>query len=187
MSPIDGTVPKARNARELSLIAHIYQRVPSFCVIQKNEGLGLSTLFNITTANSGMDLLRIKESSSDPRTVLEQRLENDWAPLMEGKYLTNYSCRNSTFRGCTRDEMLKGSPKRIPCGADGRSVEPILPRWWMRTGQIRDRMHQLGIKGPWMLGFCDVTNSEHQRTAICSFMPATAAAPTKHRHDKLFN
>jgi len=178
MSPIDGTVPKARNAAELGLIAHIYRRVPPFCSIQASKGMGPATIFNITTANAGMDLLRPDESFADTRLVFASRVSDNWVPLMEGKYVANYSCRNSTFKGCSMEEILKGSSKRVPSGEDGRSGEPAMPRWWMRSEQVSERIRQLGIKTRWMLGFCDVTNSENQRTALCSFLPTTAASHT---------
>ncbi|OKI75216.1 Eco57I restriction-modification methylase domain-containing protein [Streptomyces sp. CB02414] len=198
INPNTGTLPAFRTQRDADITAGVYRRLPVLWNEGRRDGnpwgMAFKNLFNMTDDS---DLFRSRERLEDEGWELRgnvfERGEERMLPLYEAKMVDFFNHRAADVVKSLTAVNRQNQPRYLlseELQDPGRLALPL--NWIQQDGQIPTRRNNKGvlIKGielrlteehwdhDWLCGWCDVTASTNERTAIPAFLPRTAVGHT---------
>ncbi|MGQ4373834.1 DNA methyltransferase [Streptomyces sp. SAS_267] len=194
ISPNTGTLPVFRTQRDADITAGVYQRIPVLWNEGRRDGnpwdLTFKNLFNMTDDS---DLFRSRERLEaegwELRGNVFERGGERMLPLYEAKMVDFFNHRAADVVKSLTAVNRQNQPKYIPTEELQDPARPAQPlKWIQQDGTIPTRRNNkdVHVKGvelrlaeenwnhDWLCGWCDVTASTNERTAIPAFLPRTA-------------
>lgn len=198
LSPNTGTLPIFRTRRDADLVLSVYRRFPVLSKESMEGGgeWGIDFKYLFRNANDG-DLLRTQEQllneGWEPDGNAFVRDGERMLPVYEAKMVDFYNhraadvvrsdtavSRQNQPRYLTATELA--DPKRfaVPLNwVDGRGRIPARRKGKdVEVAGLSARLDDVKWRREWLCGWCDVTASTNERTAIPSFIPRTAVVHT---------
>nr|WP_062338849.1 DNA methyltransferase [Herbidospora sakaeratensis] len=198
ISPNTGSLPIFRTRRDADLTLAIYRRLP----VLSNESLGggnpwpIEFKYLFRNANDG-DLLRTREELEAEGWELQKNVfvrgEGKMLPLYEAKMVDFFNHRAADVVKSETAVNRQNQPRYLDTDSlkdAGRSVVSlnwIDQRDWipvrrkdkeLKVPGISPRLNDVKWERSWLCGWCDVTSSTNERTAIPAFIPRTAVIHT---------
>lgn len=194
INPNSGTLPIFRTRRDADLTADIYRRIP----VLWNEterggnpwGITFKRLFDMTDDS---DLFRTREELEGESWELcgnvFTRDGKRMLPLYEAKMVDFFNHRAADVVTSATAVNRKNQPRYLTPAELQDAARAALPlNWIAEQGLIATRRNGKDVEVPgvdlrlkelqwereWLCGWCDVTASTNQRTAIPTFIPRTA-------------
>lgn len=178
LNPNTGTLPMFRTRRDAEITLGIYRRHP----VLVNDATGANAwglsfrqgLFNMAS-DSG--LFRTADQLEADGAVFDGwayvRGANRWLPLYEGKMLSHYDHRYSTYEGATQAQLNVGTLPRVSDSVHDQPDREALGRYWVSEAEVRDAINDRWDR-EWFLGWRDITGQEKWRTFVPSALPRSA-------------
>jgi hypothetical protein len=198
INPNTGTLPIFRSRRAADLTAAIYRRMPVLWDEAKPDGnpwgIMVKRLFDMTDDS---DLFRTREALEADGWQLHGnvfvRAGKRMLPLYEAKMIDFFNHRAADVVKSETAVNRQNQPRYLTVEElqdPGRFAMPL--HWIAEDGLIptcrkgRDvkvpgvsrRLSELEWDREWLCGWCDVTASTNERTAIPAFLPRTAVGHT---------
>ncbi|MEU1507091.1 DNA methyltransferase [Kitasatospora sp. NPDC005748] len=194
INPNTGTLPVFRTQRDADITANIYRRVPVLWNEGRRNGnpwgMSFKRLFDMTDDS---DLFRSRERlEADGWELRGNVFERDGAlmlPLYEAKMVDFFNHRAADVIKSPTAVNRQNQPKYLSTEAHQDPARLALPlNWIQQDGTIPTRRNNKDVKVKgielrlaeekwdhrWLCGWCDVTASTNERTAIPAFLPRTA-------------
>ncbi|MFD6127716.1 Eco57I restriction-modification methylase domain-containing protein [Streptomyces diastaticus] len=194
INPNTGTLPVFRTQRDADITAGVYRRVPVLWNEGRRDGnpwgMSFKNLFNMTDDS---DLFRNRERLEaegwELRGNVFERGGERMLPLYEAKMVDFFNHRAADVVKSLTAVNRQNQPKYLAAEELQDPTRLALPlNWIQRNGTIPTRrnnndVHVKGIElrlaeenwdHDWLCGWCDVTASTNERTAIPAFLPRTA-------------
>ncbi|MEU1705099.1 DNA methyltransferase [Streptomyces sp. NPDC005706] len=194
INPNTGTLPIFRSRRDADLTAAIYRRIP---VLWDETRLGgnpwgitFKRLFDMTDDS---DLFRTREALEAEGWELNgnvfTRGRERMLPLYEAKMVSFFNHRAADVVKSETAVNRQNQPRYLSQDELGDAGRPALPLHWIagdgliptrRNGRdvsvpgVNVRLGEMKWDRKWLCGWCDVTASTNERTAIPAFLPRTA-------------
>ncbi|MGN9761065.1 Eco57I restriction-modification methylase domain-containing protein [Streptomyces sp. SD31] len=198
INPNTGTLPVFRTQRHADITAGVYRRVPVLWNERRRGGnpwgMSFKRLFDMTDDS---DLFRSRErlegEAWELRGNVFERGEERMLPLYEAKMVDFFNHRAADVVKSLTAVNRQNQPKYLPSQELQDPARLALPlNWIQRDGKIPTRRNNkdVQVKGielrladehwdrDWLCGWCDVTASTNERTAIPAFLPRTAVGNT---------
>jgi hypothetical protein len=177
LNPNTGTLPVFRTRRDAEITLACYRRHPVLIRDGLPDGnpwrLRFSQgLFNMASDSGDFkteeDLTALGAAFDGwAWTVDEQR----WLPLYEGKMLSHYDHRFSTYLDATEAQLRM---QTLPPLADHDDPDAeVLTRYWVEEGLV-DQAVAEGWGQSWFLGWRDITRADNIRTFVPCVLPKAA-------------
>ncbi|WP_405796203.1 Eco57I restriction-modification methylase domain-containing protein [Streptomyces sp. NBC_01506] len=198
INPNTGTLPIFRTRRDADLTASIYRRFP----VLKIEGpggddqWGIEFKYLFRSANDG-DLFRTRQQLLDEGWELQSnrfvREGEVMSPLYEAKMVDFFNHRAADVVKSETAVNRQNQPKYLTRDELNDPDRLAVPMYWVaadheistrRNGKevqvpgISKRLADMEWGRGWLCGWCDVTASTNERTAIPAFLPLTATLHT---------
>jgi hypothetical protein len=194
INPNTGTLPVFRTQRDADITADVYRRIPVLWNEGRRDGnpwgMVFKRLFDMTDDS---DLFRTRERLEAEGWELHgnvfERGEERMLPLYEAKMVDFFNHRAADVVKSLTAVNRQNQPRYLPTEELQDPVRLALPlNWIQRDGMIPTRRNNrdVEVKGielrlaeenwdyDWLCGWCDVTASTNERTAIPAFLPRTA-------------
>ncbi|AUH42132.1 Eco57I restriction-modification methylase domain-containing protein [Streptomyces sp. CMB-StM0423] len=199
INPNTGTLPIFRTRRDADLTLAIYRRIPVLLNEARVDGnpwkMDFKATFFHTTDDS--DLFRNQETLEKEGWKLYGNVflkdGKRMLPLYEAKMVDFFNHRAADVVKSVTAVSRQNQPRYLSEGElrDGRRL--AVPLNWIsedgfiatrRRGRDVDipgvslRLRELNWERSWLCGWCDVTASTNERTAVPAFIPRTAVVET---------
>jgi hypothetical protein len=102
-----------------------------------------------------------------------QRGTERWLPLYEGKLLSHWDHRASTYAGATEAELRMQTLPRLSEEEHDDSHVEVLARYWLTDAEV-ERALETKWDRDWLLGWRDITGQEKWRTFVPCVLPRAA-------------
>ncbi|RPE44410.1 N-6 DNA methylase [Streptomyces sp. Ag109_O5-1] len=198
INPNTGTLPVFRTQRDADITADVYRRLPVLWNEKRRNGNPWSMAFKrLFDMADDSDLFRSRERLEDEgwelRGNIFERGEERMLPLYEAKMVDFFNHRAADVVKSLTAVNRQNQPKYLPTDELRDPARLALPlNWIQRDGKIATRRNNrdVEVKGielrlteehwdrDWLCGWCDVTASTNERTAIPAFLPRTAVGHT---------
>lgn len=177
INPNTGTLPLFRTRRDAEITLSCYRRHPILIRDAGPNPWGLrfgQGLFNMATDSA---LFR----TADDLKKVEARFDGwswtkdaeRWLPLYEGKLLSHWDHRASTYRGATEAQLrMQTLPRPTAEEHDDPDME-ALARYWVAETEVLGAV-KFGWDREWLFGWRDITGQEKWRTFVPSALPLAA-------------
>ncbi|WP_030037717.1 Eco57I restriction-modification methylase domain-containing protein, partial [Streptomyces resistomycificus] len=199
INPNTGTLPIFRNRRDANLTTGIYRRMPVLWHEGRRDGnpwemAFKATLFHMTDDS---DLFRASGRLEDDGWQLEGntfvRGEERMLPLYEAKMVNFFNHRAADVVKSLTALNRQNQPSYLTAEELQDPARLATPLAWVQEGgTIKSRRRGKDVKVPgvnmrldevkwerdWLCGWCDVTASTNERTAIPAFLPRAAVGHT---------
>ncbi|MCK1819220.1 N-6 DNA methylase [Streptomyces sp. XM83C] len=198
INPNTGTLPVFRTQRDADITAGVHRRLPVLWDEGRPQGnpwnVSFKRLFDMTDDS---DLFRSREQlEADGWELRGNIFERDgkrMLPLYEAKMVDFFTHRAADVVRSPTAVNRQNQPRYLPSAElqdPGRFAMPL--NWVQQHGEVPTRRNNrdVHIKGVerrlaeenwdhgWLCGWCDVTASTNERTAIPAFIPRTAVGHT---------
>ena len=194
INPNTGTLPIFRNRRDSDLTATIYRRIPVLWdEIKRNGnswGITFKRLFDVTDDS---DLFRTREALEADGWHLHgnvfTRAGKRMLPLYEAKMADFFNHRAADVIKSETAVNRQNQPRYLTVKELQDATRLAIPLHWIaEDGLIPVRRNNRDVQVPgvalrlaelkwergWLCGWCDVTSSTNERTAIPAFLPRAA-------------
>ncbi|MFJ2962230.1 Eco57I restriction-modification methylase domain-containing protein [Streptomyces collinus] len=194
LNPNTGTLPVFRTQRDADITASVYRRMPVLWNETRRDGnpwkMSLKRLFDMTDDS---DLFRSREwleaEGWELRGNVFERDGERMLPLYEAKMVDFFNHRAADVVKSLTAVNRQNQPKYLATEELRNPARLALPlNWIQRDGEIPTRRNNkdVQVKGielrladehwdhAWLCGWCDITASTNERTAIPAFLPRTA-------------
>lgn len=194
INPNTGTLPVFRTQRDADITADVYRRIPVLWHEKRRDGnpwgMTFKNLFNMTDDS---DLFRSRERLEaegwELRGNVFERHGQRMMPLYEAKMVDFFNHRAADVVKSLTAVNRQNQPRYLSTEDLRDPARLAIPlNWIQRDGKIPTRRNNkdVQIKGvelrlaeegwdrDWLCGWCDVTSSTNERTAIPAFIPRTA-------------
>ncbi|MEV5170253.1 DNA methyltransferase [Streptomyces flaveolus] len=198
INPNTGTLPVFRTQRDADITAGVYRRVPVLWHEGRRDGnpwgMAFKNLFNMTDDS---DLFRSRERLEvegwELRGNVFERDGERMVPLYEAKMVDFFNHRAADVVKSLTAVNRQNQPKYLSTEDLRDPARLAMPlNWIQRDGTIPTRRNNrdVHVKGvelrlaeegwdrDWLCGWCDVTASTNERTAIPALLPRTAVGHT---------
>ncbi|MFD8318205.1 Eco57I restriction-modification methylase domain-containing protein [Kitasatospora purpeofusca] len=198
INPNTGTLPVFRTQRDADITADIYRRLPVLWNEKRRDGnpwgIAFKNLFNMTDDS---DLFRTREHLEAEGWKLRgnvfERGENRMLPVYEAKMVDFFNHRAADVVKSSTAVNRQNQPSYLsPEELQDPERSPLPLNWIQRDGTIPTQRNNkdVNVRGitlrlteenwdhDWLCGWCDVTASTNERTAIPAFLPRTAVGHT---------
>ncbi len=176
LNPNTGTLPIFRSRRDADITLACYHRHPILVRDggQNPWGLTFSRLFDMANDSS---LFRTSEDFAAEDAHFDgwawAKGEELWMPLYEGKLLSHWDHRASTYAGATEAQLRMQTLPRLTTGQHDDPNQEALARYWVAEDAVLDALPEHWDR-PWLLGWRDITGQEKWRTFVPSALPLSA-------------
>ena len=194
INPNTGTLPIFRNRRDADLTAAIYRRIPVLWDETKRDGNPWGITFkNLFDMTDDSDLFRTRETLEADGWHLHgnvfTRAGKRMLPLYEAKMADFFNHRVADVIKSATAVNRQNQPRYLTEKSFRIPARCAIPLHWIaedgliptrRKGQGRQgsrrlqRLAELKWERGWLCGWCDVTSSTNERTAIPAFLPRVA-------------
>ncbi|MET8163739.1 DNA methyltransferase [Streptomyces sp. NPDC005329] len=194
INPNTGTLPVFRTQRDANITASVYRRIPVLWNERRRDGnpwgLSLKRLFDMTDDS---DLFRSREQLEaegwELRGNVFERGKERMLPLYEAKMVDFFNHRAADVVKSLTAVNRQNQPKYLSTEELRDPTRLAQPLNWIQqdgTIPIRRNNKDLQVKGlelrlaeehwdhGWLCGWCDITSSTNERTAIPAFLPRAA-------------
>lgn len=194
INPNTGTLPVFRTQRDADITAGVYQRVPVLWKEGRRDvnpwNMAFKRLFDMTDDS---DLFRSREQLEaegwELRGNVFERGGGQMLPLYEAKMVDFFNHRAADVVKSLTAVNRQNQPSYLATEDLQDAARLAVPlNWIQRDGEIPTRRNNkdISVKGielrlseehwdrEWLCGWCDVTASTNERTAIPAFIPRTA-------------
>jgi hypothetical protein len=198
INPNTGTLPIFRNRRDADLTTAIYRRFPVLWEESNRHGnpwgITVKRLFDMTDDS---DLFRTRETlTSDGwhlRGNVFTRAGKRMLPLYEAKMADFYNHRAADVVISATAVSRQNQPRYLTTAELQDPARSAIPLHWIAEDEMipthrngRDvmipgvslRLAEMKWERGWLCGWCDVTASTNERTAIPAFLPLAAVGHT---------
>ncbi|MFF5183446.1 Eco57I restriction-modification methylase domain-containing protein [Streptomyces sp. NPDC000345] len=198
INPNTGTLPVFRKRRDADLTVGVYQRIPVLWNEGRRDGnpwaITFKRLFDMADDS---DLFRTREQLTGAGWELEGNVfvrdGERMLPLYEAKMVDFFNHRAADVVKSLTAVNRQNQPRYLSVDQLQDPDRPALPLAWIQeSGEIatRRRGKDLDVPGvdmrlaevrwehDWLCGWCDVTASTNERTAIPAFLPRAAVGHT---------
>lgn len=198
INPNTGTLPVFRTQRDADIAAGVYRRIPVLWNEGRRDGnpwgMAFKRLFDMTDDS---DLFRSRERLEgegwELRGNVFERGGERMLPLYEAKMVDFFNHRAADVVKSLTAVNRQNQPKYLIAKELQDPARSALPlNWIQEEGDIPTRRNgrDVDVKGierrlteerwehDWLCGWCDVTASTNERTAIPAFLPRTAVGHT---------
>lgn len=198
LNPNTGTLPIFRSRRDADLTLGIHRRIP--VLWNENDrsgnrwGIVFTRLFDMTDDS---DLFRKAERLATEGWIREGNTfvkgSSRMLPLYEAKMIDFFNHRAADVVESATAVSRKNQPRYLSAlELDDPDRQAMPLNWVQEDGEIPTRrkgkevsvpgislrLDALGWQREWLCGWCDVTASTNERTAIPAFIPRTAVGHT---------
>jgi hypothetical protein len=198
LSPNTGSLPIFRTRRDADLTAAIYSRMPILSqeAQHSDNPWNISFVYLFRSANDG-DLLRTREQLFAEGWELHENIftrgSDKMMPLYEAKMVDFFNHRAADVVKSDTAVSRQNQPRYLTEDELRNPARLTLPMYWVpgsevirtrRKGKLVEvpgiaaRLHEAEWDRDWLCGWCDVTASTNERSAIPAFIPRTAALNT---------
>ncbi|MFF5857747.1 Eco57I restriction-modification methylase domain-containing protein [Streptomyces sp. NPDC012751] len=194
INPNTGTLPVFRTQRDADITAGVYRRLPVLWNEGRRDGnpwgMAFKRLFDMTDDS---DLFRGREQLEaegwELRGNVFERDGERMLPLYEAKMVDFFNHRAADVVRSPTAVARQNQPRYLTTEERQDPARLALPlNWIQRDGTVATRRNDkdVQVKGvelrlaeeswdhDWLCGWCDVTASTNERTAIPAFLPRTA-------------
>ncbi|SCF16255.1 Methyltransferase domain-containing protein [Micromonospora viridifaciens] len=199
INPNTGTLPVFRSRRDADLTAAIYRRVPVLLNERDDRGNPWRVTFKATMFHmtDDSDLFRSREQLEAEGWELHGNVfvrgEERMLPLYEAKMVSFFNHRAADVVKSLTALNRQNQPRYLSSAAlQDPSRCAVSLNWVAENGSIltrrngtdvrvpavRRRLEEVGWRREWLCGWCDVTASTNERTAIPAFIPLVAVGHT---------
>ncbi|MFE5967974.1 Eco57I restriction-modification methylase domain-containing protein [Streptomyces sp. NPDC056463] len=198
INPNTGTLPVFRTRRDAELTAGIYRRIPVLWDEGRRGGNPWGILFKrLFDMTDDSDLFRTQEQLQDADWQLDgnffMRDGERMLPLYEAKMVDFFNHRAADVVKSPTALNRQNQPRYMSTEYLQDPARLAIPLAWIQdSGEITTRRRGKDLKVPgvsmrlaevkwereWLCGWCDVTASTNERTAIPAFLPRTAVGHT---------
>jgi Eco57I restriction-modification methylase len=199
-NPNTGNLPIFRNHRDADLTAAIYRRIPVLWdETRRNGNLWNIVLKNLFDMTDDSDLFRTREVLEADGWHLHgnifTRAEKRMLPLYEAKMVDFYNHRAADVVKSATAVSRQNQPRYLTTEEFQDPARYAIPMYWIaderliptrrkgrdiRVPGVAEQLAELNWKHWWLCGWCDVTSSTNERTAIPAFLPRVAVGNTFH-------
>lgn len=178
INPNTGTLPIFRTRRDAEITLGCYRRHPVLIRDGAPDGnpwgLRFSRLFDMANDSGSFATAEQLEGQGARFDGWAWHKGNErWLPLYEGKMLSHYDHRYSTYANATQAQLrVQTLPRLTASQQDDASVE-ALPCYWVADAIISKSVPS-GWDRNWFLGWRDITGQEKWRTFVPSVLPRAA-------------
>jgi hypothetical protein len=178
LNPNTGTLPVFRTRRDAGITLACYRNHP--VLIRDGDatgnpwGLRFGTLFHMAN-DSGEFRTETDLTAVGARFDgwAWQRDDQRWLPLYEGKLLSHYDHRFSTYAEATEAQLRMQTLPRVTDEDHDDPALESLARYWVAEQDVSDSVPSTWSRD-WLLGWRDVTGQEKWRTFVPSVLPKSA-------------
>ncbi|PZG51464.1 restriction endonuclease [Spongiactinospora gelatinilytica] len=198
INPNTGNVPIFRTRRDADLTAAIYRRLPVLWDETKRDG----NIWRVVTKNhfnmtDDSDLFRSRERLEAEGWKLRGNIfvrgEERMLPLYEAKMVDFFNHRAADVIRSPTAVTRQNQPRYLTSKELRDPARLAMPlNWIAESGFIATSRNGKGVQVPgvllrlselkwdrdWLCGWCDVTSSTNERTAIPAFLPRAAVGHT---------
>ncbi|MET8418933.1 Eco57I restriction-modification methylase domain-containing protein [Streptomyces sp. NPDC005134] len=199
INPNTGTMPIFRSRRDADLTAGIYERIPALWDETRRDGNPWRMAFKATFFHmtDDSDLFRTPEAMHLDGWELEGNVfvrdEERMLPLYEAKMVNFFNHRAADVIKSATAVTRQNQPSYLSAEELENPRRLAMPLHWIREGGtiptrrngkditvlgIAERLKEVGWSRDWLCGWCDVTASTNERTAIPAFLPRAAVGHT---------
>ncbi|MFF7853216.1 Eco57I restriction-modification methylase domain-containing protein [Streptomyces sp. NPDC007904] len=198
INPNTGTLPVFRTRRDAELTTSIYRRVPVLWAEERRNGnpwgVTFKRLFDMTDDS---DLFRTRAELEADGWQLEGNVfvqaEARMLPLYEAKMVDFFNHRAADVVKSETAVNRQNQPRYLTSDELQNPTRMAMPLNWIRQdgliatrrrGKASEvpgvdlRLAEVNWEHKWLCGWCDVTASTNERTAIPAFLPKTAVGHT---------
>jgi len=178
LNPNTGTLPLFRSRRDAEITLGVYRRHP--VLIREGDpkgnpwGLSFATLFHMANDSA---LFRSADEIAALRATFSgwawERGEMRWLPLYEGKLVSHFDHRYSTYKGATQAELNMQTLPRLSDQDHQNPGEESLTKYWIPERSVDEAIGARWDR-QWLLGWRDITGQEKWRTVVPSVIPRAA-------------
>lgn len=198
LNPNTGTLPIFRSRRDADLTLSIHRRIPVLWDENDRSGNRWGIVFNrLFDMSDDSDLFRKAERlmaegwTRDGNTFVKG--SSRMLPLYEAKMIDFFNHRAADVVESATAVSRKNQPRYLTISElDNPERQAVPLNWIQEDGEITTRrkgkdvsipgvsmrLEALGWQREWVCGWCDVTASTNERTAIPAFIPRTAVGHT---------
>lgn len=177
LNPNTGTMPLFRSRKDADITLGCYRRHP---VLIRDGGANpwnlmfKQGLFNMAS-DSGLfrtsaDCAELGATDNGWSWQLE---EEQLLPLYEGKMLSHWNNRFSTYDGATQAELNVGTLPRLSTSRLDDPDSDVRARYWVGETSVLEAIPDWW-KRDWLFGWRDITGQEKWRTFVPSALPLSA-------------
>ncbi|MFG2064898.1 Eco57I restriction-modification methylase domain-containing protein [Micromonospora sp. NPDC048871] len=199
INPNTGTLPIFRSRRDADLTAAIYHRLPVLWNESRPDGNPWDITFKATFFHmtDDSDLFRTREQLEaegwELRGNVFTRAGKRMLPLYEAKMVNFFNHRAADVIKSETAVNRQNQPRYLTSGELEVPDRLAIPLHWIaedgliptrRNGKevevpgVNRRLEDVRWEREWLCGWCDVTASTNERTAIPAFLPRTAVGHT---------
>jgi hypothetical protein len=194
INPNTGTLPIFRSHRDADIAAAIYRRIPVLWDETKRDGnpwgITVKNLFNMTDDS---DLFRTREALEADGWHLYgnvfTRTGKHMLPLYEAKMASFFNHRAADVIKSPTAVNRQNQPRYLTVEELQDPARLAIPLHWIaedgliptsrnnrhvQVPGVALRLAELKWERGWLCGWCDVTSSTNERTAIPAFLPRAA-------------
>lgn len=199
INPNTGTLPSFRKRRDADLTTAVYSRLPVLWDERKREGNHwniqfVPTMFHMTDDS---DVFRTRDALEkegwELRGNVFVRGADRMLPLYEAKMVDFFNHRSADVVKSETAVNRQNQPQYLDDSALDSPARAAIPANWVheygtveveRKGKkvnvsgVERRLSGIGWVRDWLCGWCDVTSSTNERTAIPAFLPRVAVGHT---------
>jgi hypothetical protein len=178
MNPNNGTAPAFRTREDARITTKMHKGAPALFSERSKDPQPWSILFrqglfNMTTDSSLFETYH--ELSSNSAELERNRFvsqSQEFLPLFEAKMIHQFEPRHGGYpEGETSD--TRALPRPSLEQKQNPAWEP-LPRYWVDSKIVLEKLAGVNWRKPWLLGWRDITNVTNERTSIASIFPVVA-------------
>lgn len=178
MNPNNGTAPAFRTREDARITTKMHAAAPALFSERSSDPQPWSILFrqglfNMTTDSALFETYH--ELSSDLAELEGNRFVRkgrEYLPLFEAKMIHQFEPRHGGYpEGETSD--TRALPRPSLEQKQNPAWEP-LPRYWVDSNIVLEKLTGVNWRRPWLLGWRDITNVTNERTSIASIFPVVA-------------
>ncbi|MFJ3221479.1 Eco57I restriction-modification methylase domain-containing protein [Kitasatospora sp. NPDC086801] len=197
INPNTGTLPIFRTRCDADLTAAIQDRIPVLWNEKERRGNPWSMQFKrLFDMADDSDLFRTREVLEVEGWELHGNIfvrgEGRMLPLYEAKMATFYNHRAADVVKSATAVNRQNQPRYLTMGELRDASRLAIPLNWVAEGLtkvarkgkevevpgVSKRLEEVYWEHDWLCGWCDVTASTNERTAIPAFLPRTAVGHT---------
>ncbi|GGM24563.1 Eco57I restriction-modification methylase domain-containing protein [Micromonospora yangpuensis] len=200
INPNTGTLPIFRSRRDANLTVAMYHRFP--VLVREQDGGGgnpweitfKATMFHMTDDS---DVFRTRDQLEAEGWELHgnvfTRAEERMLPLYEAKMVDFFNHRAADVVKSPTALNRQNQPRYLSSNELQNPSRASFSQNWVAEGgailsrrngrdllvpAVRSRVESIGWRREWLCGWCDVTASTNERTAIPAFIPLVAVGHT---------
>ena len=180
MSPNTGACPTFRSRRDGEIVRRMFLNAPVYHNDQYEAqwDFHFQQMLNSSSDEHSFDRVTTTELNGSTVEAINRRKSANQVPIYEGKFIGHFNHRFSTFHRVSQDSVERGAERESEIEELANPSVSVIPRWWVSTEDVRNRVQNHQPNRNWLFGFCDIANPQNARTATAGIFPLFGSTDT---------